>query len=158
MLSSMTKRFLRRGTALYVWPLCVLLVFVMSLAPGVTAGPMAAPSFNVVDPGQKTFGKTYGQWASDWWDWVLQFPLSENPLFDETGELCALGDQGAVWFLVGNFGGDTVRVCTAPADRAFFLPIFNVVSFAPEFGNTVEEVRADANGDGVFNGVVDGVR
>ncbi len=145
MLSSMTKRFSRRWTLLSAWSLCVMLAFVMSLAPGATAEPMAAPSFRVVDPGQKTFGKTYGQWASDWWDWVLQFPASGNPLLDETGELCDLGDQGQMWFLAGNFGGTTVRECTAPAGKTFFFPVFNVISFAPEFGSNIDEVRADAN-------------
>ncbi len=106
-----------------------------------------AEPFTIADPGQKAFGETYGQWASDWWEWVLQFPIAENPLFDETGELCALGDQGSVWFLVGNFGGTTVRECTAPVGKAFFFPIFNVISFAPEFGTTVEEIRMDANND-----------
>jgi len=109
--------------------------------------------FTIKDPGQKAFGKTYGEWASDWWDWVLQFPAFDdegnatNPLLDDTGALCDLGDQGSVWFLVGNFGGTTVRECSAPAGKAFFFPVFNVISFAPEFGNTVEEIRADANGD-----------
>ena len=128
---------------------CLLVTCFMCLSLVLTARSQGQtpPGFTIADPGQKAFGKTYGQWASDWWEWVLQFPPAGNPLLDETGEFCDLGDQGSVWFLVGNFGGTTVRECSAPAGKAFFFPVFNVISFAPEFGNTVEEIRADANGD-----------
>ncbi len=143
----MTNRFVRRRTLLSVWPACLLVTCVLcySFVPSVRAS--APAGFRVADPGKKAFGKTYGEWASDWWDWVLQFPADINPLLDETGGSCDLGDQGSVWFLAGNFGGTTVRECSAPAGKAFFFPVFNVISFAPEFGNTVEEIRADANGD-----------
>ncbi len=148
--SLMTNRFVRRRNLFSVCSAGLLVTFMcLSLVP--TAGSVnrtvASPGFTIADPGQKAFGKTYGEWASDWWDWVLQFPPAGNPLLDDTGALCDLGDQGSVWFLVGNFGGTTVRECTAPAGKAFFFPVFNVISFAPEFGNTVEEIRADANGD-----------
>ena len=164
--SLMTNRFAQRRTLFSVWSACLLVTFMcLSLVP--TAGSVnrtvASPGFTIADPGQMAFGKTYGEWASDWWDWVLQFPPAGNPLLDDTGALCDLGDQGAVWFLVGNFGGTTVRECTAPAGKAFFFPVFNVISFAPEFGNTVEEIRADANGDieldpdPIISCVIDGV-
>ena len=164
--SLMTNRFVRRRTLFSVCSACLLVSFMcLSLVP--TAGSVnrtvASPGFTIADPGQMAFGKTYGEWASDWWDWVLQFPPAGNPLLDDTGALCDLGDQGSVWFLVGNFGGTTVRECTAPAGKAFFFPVFNVISFAPEFGNTVEEIRADANGDieldpdPIISCVIDGV-
>ena len=151
--SLMTNRFVRRRTLLSVWPACLLVTCVLcySFVPSVRAS--APAGFRVADPGKKAFGQTYGQWASDWWEWALQFPIVDgednitNPLFDETGGSCDLGDQGSVWFLAGNFGGTTVRECSAPAGKAFFFPVFNVISFAPEFGDTVEEIRADANGD-----------
>ncbi len=164
--SLMTNRFVRRRTLFSVCSACLLVTFMcLSLVPTARSvnRTVASPGFTIADPGQKAFGKTYGEWASDWWDWVLQFPPAGNPLLDDTGEFCNLGDQGSVWFLVGNFGGTTVRECTAPAGKAFFFPVFNVISFAPEFGNTVEEIRADANGDieldpdPIISCVIDGV-
>ncbi len=159
----MTNRFVRRRTLFSVCSACLLATF-MCLSLGSTARSLnrTAPGFTIADPGQMAFGKTYGEWASEWWDWVLQFPAAVNPLLDETGDSCDLGDQGSVWFLAGNFGGTTVRECTAPAGKAFFFPVFNVISFAPEFGNTVEEIRADANGDieganPIISCVIDGV-
>jgi len=146
----------RKSTLLFLSILLLVLMIGFPTAQGQSG-------FTLRDPGQKAFGKTYGQWASDWWEWVLQFPLAENPLFDETGALCDLGDQGSVWFLVGNFGGTTVRTCTAPAGKAFFFPIFTVISFAPESGTAVKEIRADANGaiesdpDPIISCEIDGV-
>ena len=164
--SLMTNRSVRRRTLFSVWSACLLVTFMcLSIVPTARSlnRTVASPGFTIADPGQMAFGKTYGEWASEWWDWVLQFPADVNPLLDDTGASCDLGDQGSVWFLAGNFGGTTVRECTAPAGKAFFFPVFNVISFAPEFGNTVEEIRADANGDieldpePIISCVIDGV-
>ena len=36
-------------------------------------------------------GKTYAEWAEEWWKLVLRYPADQNPAFDETGALCYLG-------------------------------------------------------------------
>ncbi len=94
-------------------------------------------------------GMSYGEWAGEWWNWALQFPSAINPVLDETGEFCGLGqdEDGPVWFLAGNFGGTTVRECTVPDDKILFFPLLNVVSPSPDFGPDVETVIADANSD-----------
>ncbi len=122
------------------WPACLLVTCVMcySFVPSVRAAP---PGFRVADPGKKAFGQTYGQWASDWWQWAVQFPFANSPVNDDTGALCDLGDQGEVWFLAGNFGGTTVRDCTAPAETAFFFPLLNVTLPLVE-GGTIYLVRS----------------
>ena len=51
-------------------------------------------------PMQKEYyGKTYSEWAVKWWQWAIGTPASTNPIFDVTGEFCASGQKGPVWFL-----------------------------------------------------------
>ena len=53
--------------------------------------------------------------TAQWWQWVLSIPVFENPLLDQTGEKCVVGQRGPVWFLAGNFGGgETTRSCSVP--------------------------------------------
>jgi len=40
----------------------------------------------VFPPASLPFGKDYGAWSAEWWQWVLSITASDNPLFDETGE------------------------------------------------------------------------
>ena len=72
-------------------------------------------------------GKTYGQWAANWWQWALQTPASINPLLDK-GD-CSVGQKGHVWFLGGTFSGEpgekVVRNCTVPTGTKLFFPLYN---------------------------------
>jgi len=64
--------------------------------------------------------------ATNWWQWALETPASENPLTDTTGQFAAVNQGGRVWFLAGNPGGTTVRTVTVPSGKALFFPIVNV--------------------------------
>jgi hypothetical protein len=65
-------------------------------------------------------------WQAEWTKWAYSFPDGMNPVQDETGKLCDLGQAGPVWFLAGTFGvQDVVRECTIPAGKAIFYPIIN---------------------------------
>jgi len=72
-------------------------------------------------------GKSYSQWAANWWQWALQNPASTNPLLDK-GE-CNVGQKGRVWFIGGTFSGEAnkevVRNCSVPAGTSLFLPLIN---------------------------------
>src|SRR3954468_7173100 len=46
-------------------------------------------------------GNTYGGWSAAWWQYVSSIPASDNPLLDQTGADCSVGQSGSVWFLVG---------------------------------------------------------
>lgn len=75
----------------------------------------------------KVYGKTYGEWAAEWWKWAASFPVDINPIGDETGELCDMGQSGPVWFLAGTFGATGVeRDCAIPAGKAILYPLINV--------------------------------
>jgi hypothetical protein len=92
--------------------LAVLTSFVVSVAP---AGAQPRPH-----------GQSYSEWAADWWTWALSQPAATNPVLDPTGEQCAVGQQGGVWFLAGTFEtGPVVRDCTVPAGTALLIPVIN---------------------------------
>lgn len=114
-----------------------------------------------VEPFTKVLGKSLGDWAGVWTQWAYSFPSARSPFLDQTGEFCAFRQQGGVWFLAGSFFNDPVvpyrRVCTIPKGSYIFFPMFNAISFAPEFpepedpcsrySKKVDQVRCDANRD-----------
>lgn len=120
---------------------------VFSLLVGLTlTGPLvsgagAKNSNPGVAPSQaKPHGKTYGEWAAEWWQWALEAPASINPIVDTTGEHCTAGQTGQVWFLAGTFGtSDVERTCTVPKGTALFFPLIN--AFSGAFLNDPEELR-----------------
>ena len=68
-----------------------------------------------------------------WWQWAGSIPLDSNPLIDETGEFCGVGQQGKYWYLSGNFGGSTTRSCTVPKGVKLLVPL--IITFCyPEEG------------------------
>ena len=71
------------------------------------------------------YGRSYDEWSQDWWRWAFSIPTGINPILDATGDSCAYGQDGPVWFLAGNFGGATTRSCSIGCNKAIFLPIIN---------------------------------
>jgi hypothetical protein len=90
----------------------------------------------VFSPNENPYGKTYSDWAADWWQWALSQPIATNPLVDTTGVLCAQGQFGKVWFLAGVFsltGGvppPVHRTCAVPAGKALLFPVLNSLQIA----------------------------
>jgi hypothetical protein len=79
---------------------------------------------------------------AEFWQFGLSFPASGNPLLDETGALCQLGQRGGVWYLYGTFGGGPAeRTCTLPSDKLLFFPVYNWVNVAVP-GDTAKTLRA----------------
>ena len=105
----------------------------------------------VYPPDGVAFGKTYGELTGAWWDWAVNQPPDMNPILDETGAFCHVGQdedygQGRrIFFLAGNFGGTTVRACSVPAGKALFFPIVNGLWIAPEECATADECRTIVN-------------
>jgi hypothetical protein len=114
----------------------------------------------VLPPNSNAFGKSYGEWAAEFWKWVYSIPVSNHPLFDK-GD-CSVGQEGKVWFLGGTYliapqgnGGDDVpifigkaeRECFIPNGKAIFFPIINVEANTIDEDPvpTEDELRASAN-------------
>jgi hypothetical protein len=96
--------------------------------------PLSAQSLRVAPISSAPAGRTYGQWAAGFWQWVLGVPANNrqthpriNPLMDSTGEQCADHQIGDVWFLAGSWIGSVNRSCTIPAGKSLFVPLINNV-------------------------------
>lgn len=66
---------------------------------------------------------------NEWWQWLVSIPSAVNPLLDNNGKACSLGQRGNLWFLVGNTGGRTVRQCSLPAGSRVLIPLHNTFCF-----------------------------
>ena len=76
------------------------------------------------------YGKTYTDWATTWWKWVVETPASASAIFGK-GD-CRSNQAGNVWFLWGDFAGKNkvTRKCNLPADTALFFPLINYSYFS----------------------------
>ena len=88
-----------------------------------------------LDPTETHYGMTYAEWGVAWWEWFYETPCTPGPtplestgypVLDTTGEFCAVGQSGDVWFLAGITQPVAVeRTCTIPAGKAIFFPFLN---------------------------------
>lgn len=67
-----------------------------------------------------------------WVRWVGGLPYQAGPIFDETGEQCAEGQSGPVWYLPGTAGGSVERTCTIPHGKTLVFPLLNYYGVMPE--------------------------
>jgi hypothetical protein len=121
-------------------------------------GNEAASNAQVLDPTQPHDGHTDAEWGALWWKWIYELPQTANdagrpnciiPFQDPTGENCAVGQSGDVFFLAGASGGTVVRdKCVVPSGKAIFFPI---VSFAFDNGGVPATMQSS---DSALMGVV----
>ena len=121
--SNQIKSLLVRGLIPALLAAAILACGVVSLARAEGKGSTGNPG--VVPPQSKSHGKTYGEWAVEWWQWALSIPADRNPLTDSTGEFAGEGQDGPVWFVPGTFAEDVERSYNVPAGKALFIPVFN---------------------------------
>jgi hypothetical protein len=101
----------------------------------------------IVAPHGELFGKTYGEWGAAWWQWVYSIPASNNPVGDTTGQFGAIGQNGPVWFLAGNWGGTTERTLTVPCGKYLFFPIATISWWNPDDVSTATGILNDLGVD-----------
>lgn len=76
-------------------------------------------------------GDSFRRLSAQWWQWVHSIPPAQNPLLENSTDpvlspsRCMVGQRGSVWFLAGNFGGTSNRVCTVPENVELFFPVIN---------------------------------
>src|SRR5918992_1303541 len=77
------------------------------------------------------YGKSYAEWSTVWWQWLLSIPKEKSPAGDQTGANCGTSQEGPIWFLAGTFGGAAERTCTIPSGKAImFSPINSECSYS----------------------------
>lgn len=72
----------------------------------------------------RPFGKSINGWADRSVQWIYAQPFDRNPLFDQTGEDCDVGQTGPVWYLppiASSAPGMFSRACTIPRGKAVLL-------------------------------------
>ena len=74
------------------------------------------------------YGKTYSEWAAEWWKWNLQFDCDHIPLRDTDGWKEYQKQSGDVFFFAGK-RGDTLSI-TVPAGVSVLFPL---ISFETEY-------------------------
>jgi hypothetical protein len=79
---------------------------------------------------------------NEWWQWALSMPSAINPILDNSGKSCSIGQRGNLWLLAGNTGGRTVRECTLPAGTRALIPVHN--TFCASDGQFTEQQCLDA--------------
>ncbi len=107
---------------------------------------LAADPLKVVSPGEKVDGKTMAEHAADWWKWSQSVPDDRDPVKDDNGRFCDVGQSGAVWFLVGTYDRSHVsRTCEVPAGKHVFFPVINSVAWkGPQSEMTCAEAKRSA--------------
>jgi hypothetical protein len=112
----------------------------MSFALGFASVPSTAAETDDV---------SFKELSAQWWQWAMSIPAAVNPLVDDTGAFCMVGQRGPVWFLAGNLSGTPVqRTCTVPQNVTLFFPVLNIAWIntpaCDGFNLTVSEARAVA--------------
>jgi hypothetical protein len=105
-------------------PTLTALAFAVALTLG---GSLQAQNLNpgIIPSNAAPHGKTYGEWAAAFWQWVLSIPADRSPLTDTTGAFAGENQSGPVWFVAGTFGSSEERSYTVPAGKSLFVPVYN---------------------------------
>ena len=112
--------------------LLLIVIVIAGLLAVVMGGEVAQADAPIkpLAPDGTWYGKTYDQWATEWWQWAAKVRADEKHPLIADGEMdCGLRQRGDVWFLGGSFGesADAHRACEVPAGKALFFPIINVI-------------------------------
>ena len=88
----------------------------------------------IVPSYKRVQGKSYSEWAEQFWGWLLAKAPNRDPTEDTTGQFCTEDQSGSVWFLAGGDAASHItRTCTIPTGKFLFVP--TVVHFVQVLRN-----------------------
>jgi len=103
----------------------ILLVLLCSALFGTAHAADKNLNPRVMRPQSNAYGRSLGDWAGVWTQWVMAIESDRNPSLDTTGEFGREGQSGRVWFLAG--GDNVERTVTIPAGKSLLFPVYNTV-------------------------------
>jgi len=116
----------RRLSALLALSLLLVLPCAATLAQSATPSAVSP----ALPPSATVGGLSLADWTVRWQQWSMSFPAAINPLTDTTGERCAYGQSGPVFFLGlppeevdPSLPAAATRRCTVPLGVALFAPV-----------------------------------
>jgi hypothetical protein len=94
-------------------------------AVSVTTTQAAANSNpGVYPPHSNPYGKSYGEWAGIFWQWLLSFPADASPAFEQGEVIYGVQKQsGPLWILESGNVGVWERQVRIPAGRGLLFSI-----------------------------------
>jgi len=128
--------------------------------------------------------KSLSELTAEWWQWVFSIPQPfdangnplppYNPIYDLSGDYCAVGQRGSVWFLAGDAlgqgQGPVQRSCFIPEGASILVPVINFFNFnspncptgTPSYGaqdllRPVQQAVEAVNSTNSISATVDGV-
>lgn len=101
-----------------------LFLIVPMRIPIISADAANAQNVEMFPLDSKPYGKNYSEWETKLVQWWQYIPEDASPYVDQTGQNCAIGQHGPVWFLIDTGGGSAVRQCTIPAGKAILVKLF----------------------------------
>ena len=105
----------------------------------------------------RPYGRTFGAWTAEWWQWIMAIPKERNPLHDPTGEHWNIDQPSSdVWFLAGNFASKDMpfprrSIKKMAFGRGILFPVLNCEASFLEYSelkthdDLLRHVRDDVN-------------
>jgi hypothetical protein len=101
-------------------------------------------NLEIYEVGDKPLGLSYSEWSERWWQWLLSFPKSTNPAFNNSKEWMTTNTTTEnVSFLcqtIEAFRPIPRRRIQIPDGGYIFMPILNWISINDEDDQTDEEL------------------
>ncbi len=121
-----------------------------SIATAIALALLLPAALALADPAPKQDSAQLKKLSAELWQKVLSIPASVNPLIDDSGADCMVGQDGSVWFLLGtSFGlAATTRSCMIPEGVSLYFPVvdafnYNTPNICGQVGSlTVQQERA----------------
>ncbi|MFN8468338.1 MAG: hypothetical protein U0X20_22465 [Caldilineaceae bacterium] len=103
---------------------CVFALTAILVAGSVPTAALAADAVPNVAPFDPV---VFGDLAAKSVQWMIAKPTGVSPLLDDTGQHCAQGQSGSIWFLAPPIWahGPVTRTCPVLAGTRFFFPVFD---------------------------------